>query len=209
MGIIGDVRGRGLHIPPRPEMYWPVAQIRSTPTMSIVVRTEGDPAALAGSVRAAIADIAPGQPLYGMQTLEELVATSLGQRRFTLTLMMVFGLVALALAAVGIYGVMAYTVAQRTREIGIRVALGARPARVLRMVVGSGMALVATGAAIGLAASLVVTRVVSSLLYGISATDPATYLIIAGTLAAVALAAMLIPARRAMLVDPMRALRSE
>ena len=137
------------------------------------------------------------------------MASSLGQRRFTLTLMLVFGVVALALAAVGIYGVMAYTVAQRTREIGIRLALGARPATVLGMVVRSGMLLVAVGTVIGTAGALVVTRVASSLLYGISTTDATTYLAIAAALSAVALIAMVLPARRAMQVDPMRALRAE
>ena len=144
-----------------------------------------------------------------MQPLETLVSSSLGQRRFTLTLMLMFGLVALALAAVGIYGVMAYTVAQRTQEIGIRMALGARPLMVLSMVLRDGMALVAVGLAVGVIAALALGRLVSSLLYDVTATDATTYAIIAAALAAVALVAIVIPARRATRVDPMQALRSE
>jgi predicted permease len=209
VGVVGDVRAYGLHAPPMPEMYWPVAQIRNTPALAMVVRTQGDPGALAGSVRAAIAEIDPAQPIYGLQTLEQLVDASLGQRRFTLTLMIVFGLIALALAAVGIYGVMAYTVAQRTREIGIRVALGAQPAGVVRLVLGEGMKLVALGVAIGTASALAVTRIAASLLYGVSAADTTTYLAIAAVLSAVGLVAIVLPALRATRVDPVRALRTD
>jgi putative ABC transport system permease protein len=209
VGVIGDVRGYGLDVPPRPEMYWPVAQSGSPSALAIVVRTQGDPRAQLAPVRAAMIEVDRAQPIFGLQTVEQLVAASMGQRRFTLTLMLVFGLLALVLAAVGIYGVMAYTVAQRTREIGIRVALGARPAAVLGMVMGNGMKLVAIGTAIGTAAALALTRAASSLLYGISSADATTYLAIAAVLAAVALAATILPARRAMRVDPMRALRIE
>jgi putative ABC transport system permease protein len=209
VGVIGDVRGYGLDVPPRPEMYWPVAQSGTTPALAIVVRTLGDPRAMLGPVRAAMTALDRTQPIFGLQTVEQLVAASMGQRRFTLTLMLVFGVLALALAAVGIYGVMAYTVAQRTREIGIRVALGARPAAVLGMVVRNGMRLVAIGTAIGGAAALMLTSAASSLLYGVSSADPATYVGITTVLAAVALVATLLPARRAMRVDPMRALRTE
>src|SRR5262249_50424460 len=141
--------------------------------------------------------------------LATLVDASLGQRRFLLTLMMVFGVVALLLAAVGIYGVMAYTVAQRTQEIGIRVALGARPALVLAMVLGDGMRLVGLGLLIGAGAALALGRLVSSLLYGISATSVSTYVAVAAGLALVAFIAIVLPARRATRVDPMQALRSE
>jgi putative ABC transport system permease protein len=137
------------------------------------------------------------------------VSASLAQRRFALMLMLVFAAVALLLAAVGIYGVMAYTVAQRTQEIGIRVALGATPGSVLSMVVRQGMQLVGLGLAVGLAASLLLTRLVSSMLYGISATDVPTFAAIAAVLAAVALIAIIIPARRATRVDPMLALRAD
>jgi predicted permease len=209
VGVVGDVRAAGLHEPPRPEQYWPVAQIRNTPALAIVVRTQGEPLALAGAVRAALAEIDPTQPLFDLQTVEQLVGTSLGQRRFTLTLMLVFGLLALVLAAVGIYGVMAYTVAQRTREIGIRVALGARPASVVGMVLQDGMKLIGLGVGIGVAGALAVTRIVASLLYGVSAADLATYLAITATLGAVGLVAIVLPALRATRVDPMLALRAD
>jgi len=137
------------------------------------------------------------------------VSTSLTQRRFTLTLMLLFGLVALVLAAVGIYGVMAYTVAQRTQEIGIRVALGATAAVVLGMVLRDGMKLVAIGLVLGTGAALALTRLGASLLWGVSSTDALTYAVIAAALAAVAFVAIVIPARRATRVDPMQALRSE
>jgi putative ABC transport system permease protein len=209
VGVVGDVRAYGLDAPPMPEMYWPVAQGQGTPALGLVVRTAGDPRALFGPVRAAIAELDPAQPVFDLQTLEQVVGASLGQRRFTLTLMVVFGLIALALAAVGIYGVMAYTVAQRTREIGIRVALGARPGSVVKMVLREGMTLVALGVIIGTAGALAVTRLARTLLYGVSATDSATYLAIAAVLSAVGLVAIVIPALRATRVDPMRALRAE
>ncbi|MDB4966156.1 MAG: transporter permease [Myxococcales bacterium] len=209
IGIVGDVRGYGLDEPARAEMYWPMAQNREASSMALVVRTQGDPAALATTARSAIAELDPAQPIFDVQPLERLVAQSLGQRRFMLTLMLLFGLVALVLAAVGIYGVMAYTVAQRTQEIGIRVALGAQPGRVLGMVLRDGMTLVGTGLVIGTGAALALTRLASSLLYGVSTADVGTYVVIAAALAAVALVAIVLPARRAMRVDPMQALRSE
>jgi putative ABC transport system permease protein len=209
VGVVGDVRGSGLDAPFEPEMYWPVAQIRNTPAMAIVVRTRGEPAAMAGAVRTALAEVDPGQPVFDVQTLEQLVSSSLGQRRFTLTLMLVFGVMAVGLAAVGLYGVMAYLVSRRTREIGIRVALGAHPARVLGMVVRDGMGLVAVGLAIGTACALALTRLTASMVYGVSTTDAGTYLGTAAVLAAVALVATLLPARRALAVDPVHALRAE
>ena len=158
-------------------------------------------------MRGVIAEIDLAQPIFDLQTVEQLVAKSLGQRRFTLTLMVLFGGVALILAVVGIYGVMAYTVAQRTQEIGIRIALGARPADVLRMLLRDGMRLVAIGLIAGTAVALALTRVAASLLFGVSASDGVTYVSIAAVLATSALCAIVLPARRAMRVDPMQALR--
>ncbi len=209
VGIVGDVHGFGLDKPARAEMYFPYDQLRRLPSGAMVVRVDGDPAALAPSVRAALAELDPGQPIYDVKPLSTLVAASLAQRRFSLALMLVFGALALLLAAVGIYGVMSYTVAQRTQELGIRVALGASPASVLSMVVADGMRLTALGLALGLAGALALTHLVSSLLYGVSATDAPTFAVIAAALAAVAFAATVIPARRATRVDPMLALRAD
>ena len=209
VGIIGDLRGYGLESPVRPEIYWPLLQRRDRSTMSLIVRTKGDPSALIASARGAMAEVDAQQPIYDIEPLEDLVATSLVQRRFTLTLMLLFGFVALVLAAVGIYGVMAYTVAQRTQEIGIRVALGATDKMVLGMVLKDGMKLVGLGLAIGTLAALALTRVGASLLWGVSSTDVLTYVFIALLLAAVAVVAIIVPARRATRVDPMAALRSE
>ena len=209
VGIVGDVRGFALDEPPLPTMYWPVAQIRATPSLAIVVRTQSDPSALRSGVRAAIAEIDPTQPIYEMQTLDQLVAKSLGQRRFTLTLMVLFGVIALVLSAIGIYGVMAFAVTQRTQEIGIRMALGARAVDVLKMVVGSGMFLAAIGVAAGLIGAFALTRLLSSLLFGVSPTDLLTFGLVTTGLLTVALLACYIPARRATKVDPLVALRYE
>jgi putative ABC transport system permease protein len=209
VGVVSDVRGYALDEPPQPTMYWPVAQIRSTPSLTVVVRTDGDPAALASTVRDAIAEIDPAQPVYDLRTLDQLVARSLGQRRFTLTLMVLFGVIALLLSAIGIYGVMAFAVTQRTQEIGIRMALGASALDVLKMVVGSGMFLAAIGVAVGLIGAFALTRLMASLLFGVSPTDLVTFGLVTAGLLTVALLACYIPARRATKVDPLVALRYE
>jgi putative ABC transport system permease protein len=209
VGVVGDVRGFALDEPPLPTMYWPVAQIRETPSLAIVVRTQNDPALLASTVRQAIAEIDPAQPIYDLQTLEQLVAKSLDQRRFTLTLMVLFGVIALVLSAIGIYGVMAFAVTQRTQEIGIRMALGARATDVLKMVVGSGMFLAAIGVVVGLIGAFALTRLMASLLFGVSPTDVVTFGLVTLGLLTVALLACYIPARRATKVDPLVALRYE
>jgi putative ABC transport system permease protein len=209
VGVVGDVRGFALDEPPLSTMYWPVAQVRATPSLAIVVRTEGDPAALAGSVREAIAEIDRAQPIYDMQPLDQLVAKSLDQRRFTLTLMLLFGVIALVLSAIGIYGVMAFAVTQRTQEIGIRMALGASAIDVLKMVVGSGMFLAVIGVVVGLLGAFALTRLMASLLFGVSPTDLVTFGFVTAGLLTVALLACYIPARRATKVDPLVALRYE
>jgi putative ABC transport system permease protein len=190
-------------------MYFPYPQLPHSTSLALVMKTSGDPAALAPSARAALAEVDRQQPIFAVQPMTDLIATSLAQRRFALVLMLIFGAVALLLAAVGIYGVMSYTVAQRTQELGIRVALGASPARVLAMVVKDGLVLVAAGLAIGVAGALAASRFVASLLYGIGATDAPTYCALALVLTAVALLATWIPARRATRVDPMLALRAD
>jgi putative ABC transport system permease protein len=203
VGVVGDVRGFALDEPPLPTMYWPVAQIRATPSLAIVVRTQTDPETLASSVRDVMTEIDQAQPIYDMQTLDQLVAKSLGQRRFTLTLMLLFGVVALVLSAIGIYGVMAFAVTQRTQEIGIRMALGASAVDVLKMVVGSGMFLALIGVVVGLIGAFAVTRLMASLLFGV------TFGFVTAGLLMVALLACYLPARRATKVDPLVALRYE
>jgi predicted permease len=209
VGIVGNIHHFGLDQPVKPEMYFPHAQMRNSSGLSLIIRTVGEPLQEAGAARAALAEIDPLQPVFDVRTLNDLVARSIEGRRFALLLMLIFAGVALLLAAVGIYGVMSYTVAQRTQEIGIRVALGATPASVLAMVLRDGLRLVVLGLGLGVAGALALTRLVSSLLYGVSATDAATYVAIAIALAAVAVVAIVIPARRATRVDPMLALRAD
>jgi len=209
VGVVGDVRGFALEEPPLPTMYWPVAQVRATPSLAIVVRTQNDPAALASAVRDAIGEIDRAQPIYDMQTLDQLVGKSLDQRRFTLTLMVLFGVIALVLSSIGIYGVMAFAVTQRTQEIGIRMALGASAIDVLKMVVGSGMFLALIGVGVGLIGAFALTRLMASLLFGVSPTDLVTFGFVTAGLLVVALLACYIPARRATKVDPLVALRYE
>jgi predicted permease len=209
VGVIGDVRGYGLDEPYRPETYWPLAQHREPSTMAIVARATGDPRPLLNLARAAIADLDATQPIFDLQPADELLSRWMSPRRFVVTLMLLFALVALALAAVGIYAVIAYNVAQRTQEIGIRVALGAQPRAVLAMVVRDGMKLVAVGLLLGGTAALGLARVTASLLYGISATDVGTHAFISATLALIGFVAVVVPARRAMRIDPIEALRTE
>jgi putative ABC transport system permease protein len=177
--------------------------------MFVVVQTAGDPASLTGSVRGAIASIDKDLPVFRVSTMDNLVAESLTQRRFAMLLLGLFAFVALALAVVGIYGVMSYMVAQRTNEIGIRMALGAQFGDVLKMVVGQGMLPVLIGVCLGVGGAFAATRLMASLLYGVTATDPLTFVGVPLILAAVALLACLIPARRATKVNPMTALRYE
>jgi putative ABC transport system permease protein len=177
--------------------------------MLLVVRATAEPGALTGPVRQVIHALDPDVPLHKITTMRQLVSASAAQRRFTLLLIAVFATVALLMAAIGLYGVMAYNVAQRTREIGIRVALGAQGADVLRLVVGQGLRLVALGVALGLMAALALTRLMKKLLFEVSATDPLTFAGVVALLALVALLACWIPARRATKVDPMVALRTE
>jgi len=177
--------------------------------VNLVARTSGDPAAMAGPIKEAIQRVDKDQPVTAVRTLEQVLADSLAQRRFTMLLLGLFAGVALVLASVGIYGVMSYSVAQRTHEIGVRMALGARRDDVLGMVVRQGMTLAGVGVAIGLLAAFALTRLMSSFLFGVSATDPLTFVLISLMLAGVALAACFVPARRATKVDPMVALRYE
>ena len=209
VGVVGDTRRTGFDAAVRPETYLPHAQNPSRGMMLVVRSSAADPSALANVVRGAVSSLDREVPVFQVRTIDELLSGMMAQRRLNMLLLAIFAGVALLLAAVGIFGVMNYAVSQRTHEIGLRVALGAQARDILRMVVVQGMALVLAGLALGLAGSLMLTRLMSSLLYGVSATDPATYTGIALLLAAVALLACYLPARRATRVDPMVALRYE
>ncbi|HYY98875.1 MAG TPA: ABC transporter permease [Pyrinomonadaceae bacterium] len=209
--IVGVARdGKYWTIGEAPQLftYSPLAQSYSS-TATLVVRADGDPRSLAPAIRAEVSKLDPALPLFDVKTMEEHMGVSLFPARVAATLLGGFGLLALLLAAMGVYGVVSYSVAQRTREIGIRLALGARAGNVLRLVAGRGMALVVAGLVAGLAGALVLTRFMEGVLYGVSATDALTFTLVVLLLAAVALLACLVPARRASKVDPMVALRHE
>ncbi len=208
VGVVGAIRHKGLDAELKAQLYYPHAQ-STAGFMSVVVRTANEPASLTSAVRGAVRAVDKEQPVYNVRTMGEVLNNSVSQKRFSMFLLTIFAAVALVLAAVGIYGVMAYTVTARTNEMGIRIALGARSIDILRLVVGQGMILALAGVALGLIIAFGVTRVMSSLLYGVSATDPVTFAAIALLLTGVALLACYIPARRATKVDPMIALRYE
>jgi putative ABC transport system permease protein len=206
IGVVGDVKGAGLNAAAKPEMYTP---LRGFWYAFLVLRTNQEPFALTSAVRQEIAALDRGVPVYQVATMDQLLSSSLATQRFNLFLLVLFAAVALGLAAIGIYGVLAFSVSRRTHEIGIRLALGACPGDVLRLVVRQGMQLVITGIALGIAGALALTRLMASMLYGVSATDPATFILVSVLLVMVALIACCVPARRAMRVDPMAALRME
>jgi putative ABC transport system permease protein len=208
VGVVGDVHHFGLDHEVRPEWY--ISFLQGPPnTPLLALRTAGDPAAMAATVRAELRRIEPELVMYNFAPLEELLAGSMASRRHTLGLIGLFALISLALAAVGIYGVLAYGVTQRLREMAVRMALGARPADVLRLVVGEGMAMVAAGAVLGLIASVALARFLTGLLYGVSPLDLSSYAASVVLLVLVALLACYLPARRATRVDPVTALRHE
>ncbi|HSE37698.1 MAG TPA: ADOP family duplicated permease, partial [Blastocatellia bacterium] len=208
IGIAGDVKADGLDSESRPMIYWAYPQF---PVIfnSLVARTEGDPLNIVGAIKSQIWSVDPAQPVASVATMEEVLAGSVAPRRFNTLLIGIFAAVALALAAIGIYGVISYAVSQRTHEIGIRVALGAQGSDVLKLVVVQGMALALAGVGLGLGAAVWLTRLMSTLLFGVSPTDAPTFVAVAMLLTAVALAACIVPARRATRVDPMLALRYE
>ena len=206
VGVIGDIRHSGLESPAAPEMYRP--SLQGPPTNPfIVIRTAGDPSALAAAVRGELRAIDKDIAAYDIRPMAQVRAESVGQRRFVLLLVAAFGTLALVMAAVGVYGVMALIVTERTSEIGIRLALGAQPAAVLRLVVAQGVTLAALGVAIGIAASVALTPLLAAQLFGVRPLDPATLSAVPALLLAVAALACYLPARRAMRIDPVNALR--
>jgi putative ABC transport system permease protein len=208
IGVVGDIKRQGFESTGDMATYIPYAQQPWT-NMVIVARSASDPMSLAGAIKSAVQEVDKDQPVHNIKTLDTIIANSTSQRRFNLLLLGVFAAVALILAAVGIYGVISYSVTQRTHEIGIRMAVGAGQRDILRLVVGKAMTLAVAGVAIGLVASFALTRLMESLLFGVSATDLATFAVTSLLLTGVALGASFVPARRATKVDPTIALRYE
>ena len=205
IGIVGDIRHRALESNPAAAMYMPAYE----GSMNVVIRSKGDPASLAAAVRKEVLQIDPNQPVADVRTMEQWLEKAVAAPRYRTTLLGLFALVALALASTGIYGVMSYSVSQRTHEIGVRMALGARRLDVMRLVVRQGMTLVIVGVALGLAGAFALTRLMASLLFGVTAKDPFTFVAVAAVLTLVAFVACYLPARRATKVDPLVALRYE
>jgi predicted permease len=207
VGVVGDVHSAALDAPVRPTVYVPYRQ-DPFPFMTFVIRSRM-PDAVSGAVREAIARIDRAQPIGDITTMDAQLASSLSRRRFGVTLLTIFGAIAVTLAAVGLYGVLAFIVAQRKREIGVRMALGATPRSLVADVLGEGLRLAAIGVGAGIVLALVTTRLLTSLLYGTSATDVATFAAVSLLLVAVAIGASLVPALRASRIDPLVALRED
>jgi putative ABC transport system permease protein len=208
VGVVGNVKNITLAVISTPEIYYPIAQ-RPPHSISLIVRCALNPLSLASAVRAAILAIDSDQPVTDVRTMEQHIAGSVSQTRLTMVLLVVFSAVALAVAMVGLYGLIAYSVAQRTRELGIRLALGAAPGKVVRLVMRQGLLLAILGVLLGLGGSLALTHLMQSLLYDVSATDVWTFTVCAGCFVLIALAASYVPARRAAQLDPTDAMRSE
>ncbi len=212
VGVVEDAKNAGMDKPAGPELYFQVKQVANQflgGNVNFVVRASNNSPALEGSIRNAVRELDPSLPVYNLWSMNELVSKSMVQPRFLALLLATFSGIALFLAAIGIYGVMAYSVAQRTQEIGVRMALGARPLHVLRLILGQSMVMLIIGTAIGLVGAFALTRLMRTLLFEVTATDPLTYVSVIGLLTVVALLACYIPARRAAKVDPLIALRYE
>jgi len=208
VGVVADMKYSKIDAEPAPEVFvnYAGAQLFG---ITIAIRTQGDPLATAPTIRTTVAHVDPTQSVFEVKTMEQLLAESIAPRRFNLLLLGTFAFAALLLAVIGIYGVVAYAVADRTHEIGIRLALGAHRYRVVRMVVRQGMTSVMVGIAIGLVAAAALTRFIATLLYGVEPTDLSTYGVVTLALAAIAFVASAVPALRAALIDPVTALRYE
>lgn len=208
VGVVGDIKHDGLDVDGVPHVYFSIYQ-RPSKVLGVVLRSRSDPAALGEAARREIQAVDPNLPVFAVRTLQSAIDTSVAQQRFSAQLVGAFAVIALLLAAIGIYGVIAYSVGQRTREIGVRMALGASPGDVLRHVLGQSLSLIATGVAAGLMAALGLSRLLTKLLYGVSANDPLIFIGVPLLLAAVALLASYLPARKATRIDPLAALRFE
>jgi putative ABC transport system permease protein len=208
VGVVGDVRHTSLLTPVQPMFYLPMAQL-SYPAMTIVVRMPNDPLGLVPALRRELRAMNPLLPLEEIRTLRDVVDASLAQRRFGMLLLGFFAASALALVVIGLYGVIAFGVTQRTHEIGVRAALGASRREVFRLIVGEGALVTLLGVAIGIGGALALSRLLESMLYGVSAVDPPALALVTLGLVAVAMAASGIPARRAMRVEPVEALRGD
>jgi putative ABC transport system permease protein len=209
VGVVGNERFHGLVEAAPIGVYVPLSQAPSANGSGVLlVRTAGDPAALVSGIRGAIREQDPALAVFGLEPFAETVSRSIAERRFTMLVLGLLASVALTLAAIGVHGVLSYSVTERTREIGIRMALGAQPARVRRLVVVQGMALASIGASLGLVGAFALTRSLETLLYGVTPTDPLTFIVVPGAVAVVAFIASYLPARRATKVDPVAALRA-
>ena len=208
IGVVGDSKHVGLDVGVEPVVYWPHPELVYS-GMTVMLRTRGDASAVASAARNVIHSLDPQQPIGEIATMQQLLSTSVARARFSASLLTVFSIVALAMAVVGIYGVMSYSVSQRTHEIGVRMALGAQRSDVLRLVVKKGVVLGVVGVAVGLAASFGLTRLISTLLFEVTATDTVTFAAVSVGLFLVTLIACYVPARRATRVDPLKALRYE
>jgi putative ABC transport system permease protein len=208
VGVIADVKTNGLTAPAPEEVYYPFRQL-GRPGMAVIAKTDGDPAALQAILRAAVTGVDPDQPISFFATVESNLQQSLGVQRLVATLTAIFAGVALALAALGLYSVLAYAVTQRTNEIGIRMALGAQRAQVIQLILRGGLVLVALGLVLGLATAAGVARLMASLLYDVQPFDPWIYAGVTALFALIATCACLLPSLRASRVDPLIALRQE
>jgi putative ABC transport system permease protein len=209
VGVVGDVKSDGLDVlDPVATLYMPLAQ-QPSPFVSFVVRSSSPPSSLVSAITNAVHEVDREQPVVGIMAMDDILADSLSHQRFNMFLLTAFSGLALLLAAIGIYSVLAYSVRRRMREIGVRMALGAQRGDILRMILGQGTRLALIGTGIGIAAALALTRLMASQLFGVTATDPVTFLSVAALIVTVALAACYIPARRATKVDPIVALRYE
>jgi putative ABC transport system permease protein len=208
VGVVRHVRYRTLESASRVQVYWPEAQ-NPWPNLSLAVRTGNNPRSLVSAIEQQVQAIDSQEPVYAVRTMDELLARSMAQRRLSMWLLSLFAGLALVLAAVGIYGVISYSVEQRTRELGIRMALGAGRSEVLQMVLGHSLGLILAGVGFGLVGGFSLTRLMSKMLFNVNASDPSTFAIVAGILLVVGLVAGYVPAHRATLINPVGALREE